>query len=187
MQRKEHVGTVEKWLTIHSCSWEKMGTLPPSFSAHLPTAQSVSLTPRRSQICWRSISDCKNQCKAAPVRCLSGRQGQGWVLTCAVSLQSRKPHAGFPGACPSRNPPLKPVAPGWWNEKPLNCFHKWSSKCKYSGWSIGNLFFRLSSKAWEEQHGNGVVVPPLPINKSACVHIHPRERMHSTYLWCWWT
>lgn len=111
--------------------------------------------------------------------CLSGRQGQGRVLPCAISLQSRKLHTGFPGACSSRNPFLKPVAPGWWNEKPLNCFHKWSSKCKYSGWTIGSLFFRLSSKAWEEQHGNGVFIPPLPINKSTCVHIHPRERVHS--------
>lgn len=40
-------------------------------------------------------------------------------------------------------------------------------------------FFMLGSKAWEEQHGNGVVIPPLPIKKSACVHIHTRERVHS--------
>lgn len=47
-----------------------------------------------------------------PKRCLFSRQDQGWVPTCAVSLQSRKLHAGFPEACPSRNPPVKPVAPG---------------------------------------------------------------------------
>lgn len=94
MERKDHIGTMEKQLAIHSCSWAKTGTqLPPSFSAHLPTAQSVSLTPQRSQICWRSFSDCKNQRKAAPERCLSVRQASARVGThlCCFPAEQEAP------------------------------------------------------------------------------------------------
>lgn len=173
MERKEHVGTMEKWLAVHSCSWAKTGT-------QMPLHSQCPWRHRGAKFAGEAFLIVRISAKQ-PLRsvCLSGRLDQGWAPTCAISLQSRMLHAGFSGACPSRNPPLKPVASGWWNEKPLNCFHKWSSKCRCSGWCIESLYFRLGSKAWEEQHGNGVVIPPLPINKSACVHIHKRERIHS--------
>lgn len=68
--------------------------LPPSFSAHLPAAQSVSLTPQRSQMCWRSFSDGKNQRKAAPERCLSIRQASAGVGAhlCCFPAEQEAPH-----------------------------------------------------------------------------------------------
>lgn len=54
-------------------------------------------------------------------------------------------------------------------------FHKWSSKCKCCGRGTGNLFFRLGSRAREEQQGNGVVIPPSQLTVCMCARIYRRK------------
>lgn len=139
-------------------------------SAHLPTAQSVSLTPQRSQICWRSFSDCKNQHKAAPKRSLSVRQASARVTAhlCCFPAEQEAPHRSLPGVCHFRNPPVKPVAPGGGMKNLSIASINHSVNVNFLDGVLDVYFSRLGSKAREEQHG---MVSSFPLSQLTSLHV----------------